>query len=157
MQRQGRLPDQDWIAAVRCFFAEGREVLASIKYLYNSPPQNFALLRSLDQLHLLVEICPNGAEITLWRDASLPFRGPLTPALLEAARSSIAENVESLCIFTESGSGTDPRLQGDSWHLSKYMFTELKERMGESVAMGAWPDGASGSSSAIKGGIDGPR
>jgi hypothetical protein len=155
-RREVRQPDEEWIAAAQSFFCEGSEVLLSIKYLHNSPTMKFALLRSLDQLRLVVRACPDGAELTLWRDAKLPFRGRLTATLLDAASSSIPDNVECLCVFTESGSEADPRLEGASWHLVSHMFGELKERMGECAAIGAWPAGA-GSIQAVKGGIEGPR
>jgi hypothetical protein len=149
-------PDEVWIAAAESFFSEGHEVLLSIRYLYNSPCMDYALLRSSDQLRRVVDLVPDGAELTLWRTANLPIRGRLTKALLELARERIPEAVESVCLFTESGSDADPRIEGDSWHLAKYMFGELEDRMGESVAIGPWP-AESGSLCAVKGGIDGPR
>ena len=149
-------PDEAWIASAGSFFSEGREVLLSISYLYNSPCMDFALLRSLDQLRLVVNLVPDGAKLTLWRTANLPIRGRLTEALLELAHEQIPETVESVCLFTESGSDVDPRIEGDSWRLAKHMFRELEDRMGECVAIGPWP-AACGSICAVKGGINGPR
>jgi len=156
MHRKIGQPDEAWIATARSFFCEGCEVLLSIRYLYNSPCMNFVLLRSLEQLRLVVDVVPDGAELTLWRDAKFPIRGQLTKGLLEAARTSIPEDVESVCVFTESGSDPDPRMEGDCWHLAKHMFSELEDRIGESVAIGPWPTD-SGSICAVKGGTDGPR
>jgi len=143
------------MADVRSLFAGDREVFVSISYLYNSPCMNYALLRSHDELRLLVERCPDGAELSVWKHANLPFRGVLTNEFLEAVRSSIPGTSESVCLFTDSRTEGDPRLEGDSWHLAKHMLDDLKERMGERVAIGPWP--VPGSIRAIKAGIDGPR
>jgi hypothetical protein len=156
MNRDDRIPDEAWLMEARPLFLSGREILASISYLYNTPNMNFAMPRSLDELRKVIDACPDGAELTLWPEASLPFRGYLTEALLDSARASIPDSAESLCLFIDSSSESDPRLEGDSWHLAKYMYGELRERMGERVAIGQWPS-ATGSMIAIKGGVHGPR
>jgi hypothetical protein len=116
---------------------------------------NFALLRSPDHLRQVVDACPDGAELTLWRDVRLTVRGAASPSLLESVRSVIPECTECVCIFTESGSNTDPRLEGESWRSVSHMAAELEERMSELVAIGSWPQ--SENIRAVKGGLEGPR
>ena len=159
MARTGaRQLDDQWVATANSWIREGGETLLSIRYLYNSPPMNFGLPRSLDQLRLIIEACPDGAELTLWRSVSL-VRGALTPAIIQEARASIPEHSECVVLFTQSGSETDPRLEGDAWHTVSGMLAEapelLEERMGQTVAIGAWTE--SDCITGVKGGVEGPR
>src|SRR5262245_17251226 len=117
---------------------------------------NFGLVRSPDELHHLIRVCSDGAELTLWRRAQLSVRGVLTASLIEKAQASIPKRSECLCVYTNSGSGVDPRPEGESWHDVSEMLAELKERIGESVAIGAWPT-ESDRIVAVKGGVEGPR
>ena len=148
---------EDWIAHAHSWIRESGEAFASIKYLYNSPPMNFALLTSPDQLRQVIQVCPDGAELTLYRRARLPVRGSLTPRLIEEVQTAIPEQAECVCLFTASGLSTDPRLEGDSWRSRSEMVAELGDRMGEPVAIGGWPGHDVERIQFAKGGIDGPR
>src|SRR5688500_9198327 len=132
---QDRRLNSDWVALVCASIEESGEAFLSIKYLYNSPTMNFALVTSPDQLQLVIRACPDGAELTLWRRARLAVRGELTSALIEQARSLIPDDSECVCLFTASGSATDPRLAGDSWRSVSSMLAELEEHLGEPVAI----------------------
>ena len=157
-QTGARQLDDHWVAPANSWIREGGETLLSIKYLYNSPPMNFGLPRSLDELRLIIDACPDGAELTLWRSISL-VRGTLTPGIVQEARASIPKDSECVCLFTQSGSETDPRLEGDAWHSVSGMLAELPEllteHMGQTVAIGAWPE--SDCITGVKGGVEGPR
>ena len=156
--RKDREINTSWIARASTWVEEAGEALLSIKYLYNSPTMNFALLRSHEQLLQVIQVCPDGAELTLWRQARLAIRGTLTSTLIEQVRYSIPEHSECVCVFTASGSDTDPRLAGESWCSVSSMIAELEERVGEPVAIGAWPDEpAFDRICAVKGGVEGPR
>src|SRR5262245_20200947 len=159
-------PDREltdaWIATARTWIEEAGEAFLSIRYLYNSPTMNFAILRSPGELLQVIRACPDGAELTLWRRARLNIRGALTSTLIEDARSSIPTDSECICLFTASGSEADPRLAGDSWPSVPAMLAEmradsLEEHLGEPVAIGAWPDPDSDQICAVKGGLEGPR
>jgi hypothetical protein len=67
--------NEAWITDAEAWIRERGETLLSIRYLYNSPPMNFALLRSIDHLRQVVHARPDGAELTLWRDVHLTVRG----------------------------------------------------------------------------------
>jgi hypothetical protein len=156
---QDRELNDDWIAAASAWIEEAGEAFMSIRYLYNSPTMKFALLRSPGELLEVIRACPGGAELTLWNGARLAVRGALTPTLIEQARSSIPDGSECVCVFTASGSETDPRLEGDSWRSVSDMLAELKseldEHLGKPVALGAWPEPKK--MCAVKGGLEGPR
>src|SRR5450631_2347657 len=102
MHNRDRDLNEAWITAAQSWIRERDETLLSIRYLYNSPPMNFALLRSPDHLRPVLDACPDGAELTLWRDVRLTVRGAVTPSLLERACSVIPEDTECVCVFTES-------------------------------------------------------
>jgi hypothetical protein len=154
--REDRELNTRWIAKASTWVEEAGEAFLSIKYLYNSPTMNFALLRSPEQLLQVIQACPDGAELTLWRRIRLAFRGTLTSTLVEQVRSSISDDSECVCLFTASGSDKDPRLADETWCSVSSMLAELEERLGEPVAIGAWPDG-SDRMCAVKGGVEGPR
>jgi hypothetical protein len=151
--------NDDWIATARAWIDESGEAFMSIRYIYNSPTMGFALLRSPGELLQVIRACPDGAKLTLWRRARFTVRGALTATLIEQARSSIPDGPECVCLFTASGSETDPRLEGGSWCSISDMVAELKseldERLGTPVALGAWPEPEE--CSAVKGGLEGPR
>ena len=153
--------NNDWMTTAHAWIEEAGEAFLSIRYLYNSPTMNFALLRSSGELLQVIRACPDGAELTLWRRARLTVRGALTSTLIDHARSSIPDDSECVCLFTASGSETDPRLAGDSWRSVSSMLAELlaelDEHQGELVAIGAWPEPDSDQICAVKGGLEGPR
>src|SRR5262245_6395486 len=159
---QDRELNNDWLATAHTWIEEAGEAFLSIRYLYNSPTMNFALLTSPRELLQVIRACPDGAELTLWRRARLNIRGALTSTLIDQAGSSIPADSECVCLFTASGSEADPRLAGDAWNSVPAMLAEmragsLEEHLGESVAIGAWPDPDSDQICAVKGGLEGPR
>lgn len=149
--------DEPWVAKVSSWIEESGEVFIYLRYLYNSPTMNFALVSSKYDLLRLVRVCPRGTELTVCRGAWLPIRGAVGADLLALVRQEIPTRTDCVCVFTQTNSPEDPRLAGESWCSVFEMIGELREHDAESVAIGVFADNGRETASATIGGLDGPR
>jgi hypothetical protein len=152
-----REPDDAWVAKVSSWIEETGEVFIYLRYLFNSPTMNFALVRSEHDLRRLIGVSPEGTELTACRGAWLPIRGAWGEELLDRVRDEIPTRTDCVCVFTQTNSPEDPRLAGESWCSTSEMIRELSERECEQVAIGVFVNDGRETISAAIGGLDGPR
>jgi hypothetical protein len=154
---KNREPDERWIAKVLTWIDESGEVFLYLRYLFNSPTMKFALVRSEHDLRRLVQISPQGTELTACKGAWLPLRGAVGAELIARVRDELPARTDCVCVFTQGASPEDPILAGDSWCSVSEMVAELTEHEGERVAIGVFAAGKRETVSAVIGGLDGPR
>ena len=156
-QSKNRELDERWIAKVLSWLGEIGEVFVYVRYLFNSPTMKFALVTSEHDLRGLVEISPEGTELTACKGAWLPIRGVVGAELLARVHDGLPARTDCVCVFTQVASPEHPILTGDSWCCVSEMSAELREHEGERVAIGVFADGERETISAAIGGLDGPR
>lgn len=149
--------DEHWITKVSSWIAETGEVFVYLRYLFNSPTMKFALVKSECDLRRLVELSPNGTDLTACKGAWLPIRGVVGRELIARLREELPSNTECVCVFTQSNSTEHLILTGDGWCSVPVMIAELREHEGEQVAIGVFATGKRETISAAIGGLDGPR
>lgn len=157
-------PDRDitptYLATVRQWIAASGEVLVVMRYLRAAGSRDFALVSSAEQFDRLVDVCPVGTDIIVFRDPQLPLRGVVDETFLKQVESSFPHNPECLVVEVKPKTPNDPRCSGQIDHLAGLKH-DLEETRGEIVAIGECPDFCGpdndGMISASKGGIDGPR
>jgi hypothetical protein len=149
--------DERWIAEILSWIEETGEVFVYLRYLFNSPNMKFALATSEHALRRLVQIYPQGAELTACKGEWLPIRGVVGAELLARVQDGLPARKDCVCVFTQGSSPEHPVLKGDSWCSVSEMVAELREHEGEQVAIGVFAAGERKTISAVIGGLDGPR
>ena len=136
------------------------EVLVILRYLHCAGSKDYALIRSWKGFEELVDICPEGTDIIVFRDAQLPMRGKADLDFVRRCMETLKRGEEYLIVNLSPLRPCDPRLHG----VSDYLVTleeALMEFMGCEVAVGVCPDffKPDGESmvSESKGGLIGPR
>jgi hypothetical protein len=136
------------------------ELFAVLRYL-GSGSKDYAFIRDGDQFVRLIDACPDGTEIIVFRDRQLPLRGVVTKELIAQTQKLIPDGEEYLWVSTDPESSGDIRLCGGFGDTHKDLTEELHELLGDSVAIGPCPpffeDDNESMVSASKGGLDGPR
>ena len=131
-----------------------------MRYLGGGGSKDFALIQSKDEFENLVQICPEGTDIIVFRDKQLPVRGIVNDKLIDQARQTIPETSEYLFMLRTPDKPDDPICFGEFDYRSA-MEQDIREWIGHEVAVGVCPHfiGPDNESmiSASKGGIDGPR
>ncbi len=157
-------PDRDvtpaYLSTVRQWIAATGEVLVIMRYLCGGGAKDFALVASPESFDHLVDVCPEGTDIIVFRDRQLPLRGIVDDAFVKQIQSLLHDDDEYLFLNMKPEKPNDPRCFGEFDYLV-HLKADLEEMKGETIAIGKCPDftGADNDSmiSASKGGIDGPR
>lgn len=149
-----------FLDTVRAWIAENGEVLVVLRYLHGAGSKDYALIDSSTTFDLLVEHCPLGTDIIVFKEPQLPVRGIVDDALASRLRSVLKHDDEYLIIdMTEVRAG-DPRRAGHCDSM-ECLASDLEYLHGRDVAGGVCPPFWEADSpvmiSASKGGIDGPR
>ncbi len=149
-----------FLDAVHAWIAENGEVLVVLRYLHGAGSRDYALIDSSTTFDLLVERCPLGTDIIVFKEPQLPVRGIVDDALASRLRRVLKDDDEYLIIdMTEVRAG-DPRRTGH-FDSMEGLASDLEYLHGRDVAGGVCPPFWEADSpvmiSASKGGIDGPR
>lgn len=157
-------PDRDvtrrFLDTVRAWIAENGEVLVVLRYLHGAGSKDYALIGSSTTFDLLVERCPLGTDIIVFKEPQLPVRGIVDDALASRLRGVLKDDDEYLIIDMTEVRADDPRRTAHS-DLMECLASDLEYLHGRDVAGGVSPPFWEADSpvmiSASKGGIDGPR
>ncbi len=149
-----------FLDTVHAWIAESGEVLIVLRYLHGAGSRDYALIDASTTFDLLVERCPLGTDIIVFKEPQLPVRGIVDDALASRLRSVLKDDDEYLIIdMTEVRTG-DPRRRGH-FDSMEGLASDLEYLHGRDVAGGVCPPFWEADSpvmiSASKGGIDGPR
>lgn len=157
-------PERDitpaFLQRVHGWIRESSEVLVVLRYLCRAGYRDFALIDSVEAFDRLIQVCPRGTDIIVFRDPQLPLRGVADDDLMAAAQGIAAAVHECLLVELGSQQTGDPRLRGTS-DSANHLMDDLRDLRGEPIAFGPcpayWEEDNSAMISASKGGIDGPR
>jgi len=157
-------PERDITPAfLRCvngWIRENGEVLVVLRYLCRAGYRDFALIESIEAFDRLVQVCPLGTDILVFRDPRLPLRGVVDDDFMAEAQDITETADEYLLVELDSQQVGDPRLRGTSDRANSLM-DDLRDLRGERIAFGPcpdyWEEDKNAMISASKGGIDGPR
>lgn len=137
------------------------ELFAVLRYL-GSGSKDYAFIRDVDEFMRLIAACPDGTDVIVFRDHQLPLRGGVTAELITQTQALVPDGEEYLWVSTvPESSGGDIRLCGGSGDRHEELIEELRDLLGDSVAVGPCPPFFEADNesmvSASKGGLDGPR
>ena len=132
-----------------------------MRYLRGGGSKDFALVTSAEEFDRLVEVCPVGTDIIVFRDKQVPIRGIVDHALVQRVQELLPnESGEYLFLMRTPTNQDDPRCFGEFDEMLN-LRSDLEDLWGESIAIGICPDFIAPDNermiSASKGGIDGPR
>lgn len=149
----------EFLASVDNWIEQNKEVFVVMRYLRAAGAKDYALITNSNDFRKLIDICPEGTDIIVFRDPQLPLRGVVDTNFIENAKALIPDGDEYLYIRTEPEQ--DIRCFGEMGDLHISLDEDLGEEVGGSVAIGVCPsfiaDDNEAMISASKGGIDGPR
>lgn len=159
-----RNPDRDvtrrFLDTVHAWIAENAEVLVVLRYLHGAGSKDYALIGSSTTFDLLVERCPPGTDIIVFKEPQLPVRGIVDDTLASRLQEAMKDDDEYLIIDMREVRTGDPRRTGHSDSMES-LASDLEYLHGRNVAGGICPPFWEADSpvmiSASKGGIDGPR
>lgn len=146
---------------VSAWLRNAGELLVVLRYLRAAGAKDYALIRSDSEFDRLIHVCPVGTDIIVFRDPQLPVRGTVDAAFIDNAAAQIKEWGEYLFVVQKTNPIDDPRLIGEMGDTTSSLNEDLREHMGENVAIGACPNFIAEDNESMisrsKGGIDGPR
>jgi len=150
----------EYLSTCRSWINEYGELLVVIRYL-RVGSRDYALIRTVDEFDQLISVCPEGADIIVFKDPLLPFRGKCSIALVSEIVTNMKHHPEYLYVKTNLEKLGDPRLFGEEGYTKETLKSDLEEHLGENIAVGPCPnyivEDQQAMISASKGGIDGPR
>ena len=158
-------PERDisdrYMNTVAAWIEEFGEVLVIMRYLRAAGAKDYALARTEDEFRRLIDVVPVGTDIIVFRDLQLPLRGVVNDDFIGSAQSLIRNGDEYLYVKLEPLTSDDIRAFGEMGDTHTCMDEDLREHIGDEVAIGLCPPfiGPDNEAmiSASKGGIDGPR
>jgi hypothetical protein len=158
-------PERDisdrFLQIVATWIRESGEVLVILRYLRAAGAKDYGFVRTEDEFHGLIDILPVGTDIIVFRNQQLPLRGAVTDDFIASAKSLINDGDEYLYVKMQPLMDDDIRAFGEMGDTHNCMDEDLREHMGEEVAIGHCPPFIDPDNeamiSASKGGIDGPR
>ena len=137
------------------------ELFVMLRYLRAAGAKDYAFIDKPDAFRRLIDLCPTGTDIIVFKDRQLPFRGRVDDDFIRDVQTQIADGTEYLCVCMSLETPGDPRLSGDLGDSHGDLLEDLADLQGEFVAIGACPPFTDADNdamiSASKGGIDGPR
>ena len=157
-------PERDvtpaYVSTVRNWIETTGEVLVIMRYLRAAGAKDYAIVTSAEEFHRLVDVCPIGTDIIVFRDRMLPMRGVVDHFFAKLVRESLPEDLEYLLVKMKPEKPDDPRCVGLCGYV-RHFDSDLEDMVGETIAIGECPNFSrpdnEGMISASKGGIDGPR
>lgn len=157
-------PERDvtpaYLSTVRSWIDATGEVLVIMRYLHGGGAKDFALITSAEEFDRLIDVCPLGTDIIVFRDRMLPIRGVVDDVFVKQLRELLPDDSEYLFVNMKPEKPGDPRCFGE-FDFVRHLDSDLEDMVGETIAIGECPDftGPDNESmiSASKGGIDGPR
>lgn len=157
-------PERDvtpsYLSTVRSWIKATGEVLVIMRYLRAAGAKDYAIVRSAEEFDRLVDVCPIGTDIIVFRDKMLPLRGVVDNTFVKHVQESLPEDMECLFVKMKPEKPGDPRCFGEFGYM-RHLNSDLEDMVGETIAIGGCPDFTGPDNeamvSASKGGIDGPR
>lgn len=158
-------PDRDvtpaFISGVEAWLASAGEVFVILRYLHAAGAKDYAFCRTVQEFRSLVNAAPRGADIEVFRQPQLSFRGIVTDAFIADALRLIPDGVEFMLVTLQREPCSVLSMYGTFGDHHQDLRESLESLVGQEVALGLCPDfcAADGPDliSASKGGIDGPR
>lgn len=133
------LSDPNFLPTVARWFAEQPELLVLFCYSRAAGSKDFYLLRSFADFQAELAPLPPQTSIVVFRLPQLPLRGVVNADFVEAACARIPDGAEYLLLLA----AREPYLN-KSRHFAGETHQELREHladeMGETVAVGLYPD-----------------
>lgn len=158
-------PERDisdgYLNTVATWIRESGEVLVILRYLRAAGAKDYGFARTEGEFRRLIDVVPDGTDIIVFRDPQLPLRGVVNDDFISSAQSQIHNGEEYLYVKLEPLTPDDIRAFGEMGDTHNCMDEDLREHMGDKVAIGLCPPFIEPDNdamiSASKGGIDGPR
>jgi hypothetical protein len=151
----------DFRRTVAAWMRSAEELLVVLRYLRAGGAKDYAFISSEAEFDSLINVCPVGTDIVVFRDPQLPIRGTVDATFINDAADRFKNGEEYLCVFLRTRSVGDPRLPGEMGETVRGLIEDLNEHIGERVAIGPCPNFVVGDNASMisrsKGGIDGPR
>ena len=150
-----------FLQTVFSWLAMSSELFVVMRYLHAAGAKDYAFIHTESEFHQLIDACPKGTDIIVFRDRQLPIRGTVTAKLIAATKSLIPDGAEYLVVCTLPEKQGDVRLSGDMGDTHVALIEDLSSIDGKPVAIGSCPPFIEPDNdamiSAAKGGIDGSR
>jgi hypothetical protein len=157
-------PERDvtpsFVSTVRNWIEKTGEVLVIMRFLRAAGAKDYAIVTSAEKVDRLVDVCPIGTDIIVFRDRMLPMRGVVDNAFVKLVQESLPEDLEYLFVKMKPEKSGDPRCFGQCGYV-RHLDSDLEDMDGQTIAIGECPNFSGPDDeamiSASKGGIDGPR
>jgi hypothetical protein len=150
-----------FLDTVSRWIASSGEVLVVMRYLHAAGARDYALIRTPDEFRRLVDVCPVGTDVIVFKNPQLPVRGCVDEDLIHRAREVIPDGAEFFCVCLPGNVAGDPRLSGSMGDSHESLTQALLDGYGNRVAVGPcpayWQDDNVDMVSASKGGVNGAR
>jgi hypothetical protein len=158
-------PERDisdsFIETVMTWIRESGEVLVIMRYLRAAGAKDYGFARTEGDFLGLLDVLPVGTDIIVFRDKQLPLRGAVNEGFIDSAKSAISDGEEYLYVKMQTLTPDDIRAFGEMGDTHNCMDEDLREHVGDEVAIGHCPPFIDPDNesmvSASKGGVDGPR
>lgn len=158
-------PERDitprFVQAVTGWLAASDELFVVLRYLRAAGAKDYAFIHNETEFRQMIDACPNGTDIIVFRDRQLPIRGTVTPELIAEAKHQIPDGAEYLVVCSLPEKHGDLRLSGEMGDTHATLIEDLSDIDGKPAAVGLSPRFIEADNeamlSASKGGIDGPR
>lgn len=158
-------PERDitprFVETISGWLATSLELFVVLRYLRAAGAKDYAFIHNQDEFRQLIDACPTGTDIIVFRDRQLPIRGIVTEQLIAETKELIPDGTEYLVVCTSPDRQDDLRLSGDMGDTHATLIEDLNEINGKPTAVGPCPRFIDADNdamiSASKGGIDGPR
>lgn len=158
-------PERDlpprFVQVVTAWLAAADKLFVLLRYLRSAGAKDYAFIHNETEFRQLIEACPEGTDIIVFRDRQLPIRGTVTPELIVETKSHISDGAEYLVVCMSPAEPNDLLLSGSMGDTHATLIEDLCDINGKPVALGLCPRFIDADNdamiSASKAGIDGPR
>lgn len=152
---------EQYLEMVTSWIQESGEVLVIMRYLNAAGATDYAFARTTDDFRKLLDALPVGTDTIVFRDRQLPLRGAVNDDFIDSVKSLIRDGDEYLYVKGQTLTPGDIRSFGEMGDTHNCMEEDLREHIGDEVAIGHCPSFIDPDNeamiSASTGGIDGPR
>lgn len=151
----------DFLETANNWIACGGEVLVVLRYLRAAGAKDYALVTSFTDFVNIIDSCPIGTDIVVFRERKLPLRGVVSPEFIQDAQKVISQDGKYLYVGVIPEKEGCHILVGGVGQGHSELVKDLNDELGNRVAIGHCPSFSQPDDelmvSASKGGIDGPR
>ncbi len=158
-------PERDitphFVETVKGWLTMSSELFIVLRYLRAAGAKDYLFIHNEAEFRQLIDVCPLGTDIIVFRDPQLPNRGTVTPEFIAEMQNRIPDGAEYLIVRMSPEELSGLRITGDLGDTHADLVEDLSDIQGELVAVGLCPPFMApdhdGMISVSKGGTDGPR